>query len=333
MAKPRPTPFLLSLVVPMYNEEEVIDLFFERVLSTLDRPDFRLEIICIDDGSADATIEKLRDWCARDARIKAIALSRNFGKEAALTAGLHHATGDAVVPIDADLQDPPDVILKMIERWLEGFDMVLAVRADRASDTPLKRLTAEWFYKVIGRLGEVKIPANAGDFRLLDRRVVDALETLGERNRFNKGLFAWLGFKQTTVEYVRPGREAGTSKWKYLRLWNFALEGIFSFSTAPLKVWSYFGFALAAGAMAYAAFLIGHTLIMGVDVPGYASLAVMVLFLSGMNFIGLGVLGEYMGLTFIETKRRPLYLIDEVIVGDRAAAPAPQSAVSESVRV
>ena len=333
MAKPRPTPFLLSLVVPMYNEEEVVDLFFERVFKTLDRSDFRLEIICIDDGSADSTIEKLRDWCARDARIKAITLSRNFGKEAALTAGLHHATGDAVIPIDVDLQDPPEVILDMIEKWRDGFDMVLAVRADRASDTPLKRLTAEWFYKIIGRLGEVKIPANAGDFRLLDRRVVDALETLGERNRFNKGLFAWLGFKQTTVEYVRPGREAGTSKWKYLRLWNFALEGIFSFSTAPLKVWSYFGFALAAAAIAYAVFLIGHTLIMGVDVPGYASLAVMVLFLSGMNFIGLGVLGEYMGLTFIETKRRPLYLIDEVITGEKAAKIDAETAVAKALKL
>jgi len=305
--------FRLSLVAPMYNEGEVCDLFFERTLPILEAitPDF--EIICVDDGSKDDTVPRLHAAHRRDKRIKVIAFSRNFGKEVALTAGIERATGDAVIPIDADLQDPPELIADLVEKWREGYDSVLAVRTDRSSDGYLKRTTANLFYRVIGRMSDVPIPANAGDFRLLDRVVVEALRAMPERNRFMKGLYAWAGFRTATVGYVRPARVAGTTKLRFWKLWNLALEGILSFSTLPLRMWSYVGLAVAAMAGVYGIVIVVRTLIHGVDVPGYASLLAAILFLSGINMIGLGILGEYVGRIFLEVKRRPLYLIGSTL--------------------
>jgi glycosyltransferase involved in cell wall biosynthesis len=299
----------LSLVVPFYNEEASCPAFFARVLPVVERVTADYEIVCVDDGSMDRTCQLLAAEHLKNRRIKLLSLSRNFGKEQALTAGLDHALGRAVIPLDADLQDPPEVIAELVARWREGFDVVLAVRADRCSDTWMKRFTAHLFYRLIGRLADCPIPPNAGDFRLLDRRVVDALKLLPERTRFMKGLFAWLGFRQTQVEYTRAARVAGDSKWRYWRLWNLALEGLFSFSTLPLRIWTYAGLLVALVALAFAAFIVGRTLISGVDVPGYASIVALLSFFSGVNMIGLGILGEYLGRVFTEVKRRPNYLI------------------------
>lgn len=304
------SPFRLSIVTPMYNEAEVLDRFFARVRPIAAAQTDDYEIVCVDDGSRDTTRALLARFHAEDQRIKIIGLTRNFGKEAALAAGLDNATGDAVVPIDADLQDPPELIPELVARWRDGYDMVLAVREDRSTDTAVKRMTAGMFYRVVHRLSETPIPANVGDYRLMDRRVVEALRQLPERTRFAKGLFGWLGFRQATVRYTRPERAAGASKWRYWRLWNYALDGIFSFSTLPLRVWTYLGVAIALGAGAYIAVTIVRTLLFGVDVPGYASLLVVVLFFSGLNMIGLGMLGEYIGRVFVEVKQRPLYLVD-----------------------
>lgn len=301
--------FSLSIVVPMHNEEEVCLTFFARMLPILRGLTADFEIICVNDGSRDRTLEILKAAQSEDPRIKVIDLSRNFGKELALTAGLDHAQGDAVIPIDADLQDPPELIPDLVAKWQEGYDMVVAVRSDRSSDSRGKRWSAEAFYQLIGRLGEVPMPANAGDFRLLDRRVVVALRRLPERTRFMKGLFAWLGFRQAVISYTRAPRAAGQTKWKYWKLWNFALEGIFSFTTLPLRMWSYLGLATALFSMIYMIYIVLRTVLFGVDVPGYASLIVIILFFSGLNMIGLGIFGEYLGRVFVEVKQRPLYLV------------------------
>lgn len=286
---------------------------FDRLMPILEEltPDF--EIVCVNDGSKDGTLEWLRLANQRDQRIKIVDLTRNFGKEVALSAGLDHTTGDAVVPIDADLQDPPELIPTMVERWREGYDMVLAVRSDRSTDSPLKRMTAELFYKLMGWIAIISVPSNTGDFRLMDRRVITALKRLPERTRFMKGLFAWLGFRQAEVHYTRPERVAGSSKWNFWRLWNFALEGIFSFTTLPLRIWTYIGISVSVFAAIYLLYTVIKTLIFGVDVPGYASLLSVLLFFNGINMIGLGILGEYIGRVFIEVKQRPLYLVRECI--------------------
>jgi polyisoprenyl-phosphate glycosyltransferase len=309
----RPQKVDLSVVVPMYNEEQVVDAFFCQITPVLQDLHLSWEIVCVNDGSRDRTLQRLREYAAREPRIVIVDLSRNFGKEAALTAGLDHARGDAIVPIDADLQDPPQLIPQLVVKWREGNDMVVAVRCDRSSDTFVKRGSANLFYRVIARISEVPIPANAGDFRLMDRRVVEALRQMPERTRFMKGMFAWLGFRQATVTYIRAPRMAGSAKWRLWRLWNFALDGIFSFTTLPLRVWTYFGLAIASTALAYMLFIIIRTLIHGVVVPGHASTVVMLLFFSGMNMIGLGILGEYIGRVFVEVKRRPLYLVRETV--------------------
>ena len=308
-----PSTPLLSIVVPAYNEMEVLPAFFQRMEKVLEAVTDRYEIICVDDGSSDGTLALLHLAHQKDPRIKYIQLSRNFGKEVALTAGLHAASGAAVIPIDADLQDPPELIADMVEKWREGAKMVIAVRADRTSDSAMKRFTANAFYKIIRGIGEVAIPDNAGDFRLMDRAVIDALRGLPERTRFNKGLFAWLGFTQAVITYQRPARAAGTSKWRYWRLWNFALEGIFSFSTLPLRIWTYLGALAAVGSIGYAVYIVLRTLVYGIDVPGYASLATIQLFFSGLIMIGMGIIGEYLGRVFIEVKRRPLYLIENQV--------------------
>lgn len=295
----------------MHNEEDSLSAFFTRLLPALDVTGESCEIICVNDGSRDGTLERLREFQKSEARLRIVDLSRNFGKEAALTCGIDHALGDAVIPIDADLQDPPELIAEMVRIWRQGFDVVLAQRVDRSADNMLKRKTAEWFYRLHNAISEPPIPANVGDFRLMDRRVVDALKLLPERRRFMKGLFAWVGFRQATIPYAREARTAGESKFSGWRLWNFALEGITSFSTAPLRVWTYLGLAIAMLAFIFGLFVVGRTLMLGRDLPGYASLITVVLFLGGVQLIGLGVLGEYIGRLYGEAKGRPIYIVRE----------------------
>ncbi|MEM8660785.1 MAG: glycosyltransferase family 2 protein [Pseudomonadota bacterium] len=302
----------LSIVTPFYNEEASSQRFFQEVFAATDHLETTLELICVDDGSQDNTLQKLLSAAREEPRIKVLALSRNFGKESALTAGIEAATGDVVVIIDADLQDPPELIGEMLEKWREGHDVVYGVRQSRGEDSWMKRITAGGFYTIFNSLTSVPVPANTGDFRLLDRRVADRLREMPERTRFAKGMFAWLGFKSTAVYYDRPKREQGQTSWSYWKLWNFALDGVTSFSTVPLRVWTYIGLAVSVLSFAYASFLVLRTLIMGVDLPGYASLMVVILFLGGIQLISLGVLGEYIGRVFIEVKQRPIYLVDRV---------------------
>ncbi|MCB8839381.1 glycosyltransferase family 2 protein [Aurantimonas sp. VKM B-3413] len=303
-----PAP-LLSLVIPMRNEAECIAGLCDRleaIIADLDEP---CEVICVNDGSTDATLTLLLERQKTMSCLRIIDLSRNFGKEAALTAGLEAARGACVVPLDADLQDPPELVGAMLEKWREGFEVVNAARSERRTDTAMKRLTAALFYYVTNKITDIEIPKNVGDFRLMDRKVVDAICALPERTRFNKGLFAWVGFRQTTLTYVRPPRAAGETKWKYWRLWNFALDGITSFSSIPLRIWSYVGAAAASLSMIYAVAVVLRTLIFGIDVPGYASLIVTVMFFNGLTMLSLGAIGEYLSRIFIETKQRPIYIV------------------------
>ena len=301
----------ISIIVPCYNEEQGLEILFERLLRILDRLSLAYEVICVDDGSRDQTLEYLIDYHNRYPEIKVISLSRNFGKDIALTAGLENAQGKAIIPIDADLQDPPELIEQLVAKWREGYDVVSGKRRSRQGESWVKKTTANAFYRIISRISSVPIPRDTGDFRLLDRRVVEAIKTMPERTRFMKGLFAWVGFKQTYVLYDRPNRIQGTTKWNYWKLWNFALDGITSFSLVPLKVWSYLGVVLSLLAFTYGSFLIIRTIILGIDVPGYASLMVTILFIGGVQLITLGILGEYLGRIYEETKQRPLYLIRE----------------------
>lgn len=293
----------------MHNEEDALAPFFARLLPALESLGETFEIVCVNDGSRDATLERLLAMRQGEPRIQVLDLSRNFGKEAALTCGIDYARGDAVIPIDADLQDPPELIVDMVRWWRQGFDVVLAQRLDRSADNILKRKTAEWFYRLHNAISEPSIPPNVGDFRLMDRKVVEALKLLPERRRFMKGLFAWVGFRQATIPYARESRQAGTSKFSGWALWNLALEGITSFSTAPLRIWTYLGLAIALVAFAFGAFIIGRVIFLGRDLPGYASLITVVLFLGGVQLIGMGILGEYLGRIYSEAKGRPIYIV------------------------
>lgn len=304
-------PIVLSVVCPMHNEEESLSLFIDRMLPVLKALSDDFEIICVNDGSTDDTLNNLLALSKNETRIRVIDLSRNFGKEAALTCGIDHALGDAVIPIDADLQDPPELIVEMVKLWRQGFDVVLAQRTDRLADSYLKRKSAEWFYRLHNAISEPEIAANVGDFRLMDRKVVEALKKLPERRRFMKGLFAWVGFRQAVIPYAREPRQAGESKFSGWRLWNFALEGITSFSTAPLRIWFYIGLVVASIAFCYGAFIVGKVIVFGRDTPGYASIITIVLFIGGMQLIGLGVLGEYLGRIYSESKERPIYIVRE----------------------
>lgn len=318
-----PPACTLSVVVPVYNEEAVLPAFHRRLAAVLAGIPGGGEVIYVDDGGTDRTPEILRELHVLDAIVGVARLSRNFGKEQAMSAGLRLARGAAVVVIDADLQDAPELIPAMVEAWRQGADVVNMRRRSRNGETWIKKATAHAFYRVINRLSEVPIPEDVGDFRLLSRRAVDALNLLPERTRFMKGLFAWIGFRQVTLDYDRDARAAGKSKWRYGRLWNFALDGITAFSVAPLKAATYFGLASAAGAFGYALYFLAKTVIAGDPVPGFPTLIVTVLFLGGLQLMAIGVLGEYLARLFIESKRRPLYLLEGYQPPTQSAAEAP----------
>jgi len=310
----------VSIVVPFFDEEATVEAFGRELGAALAAiPDCGFEIVCVDDGSRDATRERLQALAARDPRYVVVALSRNFGKEAALTAGIDHATGDAVVPMDADLQDPPELLPQLIAEWRAGAEVVLAHRSDRSAESFLKRGVAGLFYKVYNRLSDLPLPENVGDFRLMDRAAVDALRQLPERQRFMKGLFAWVGFRTRSIEYKRRARAGGRSRFTGLRLWNFALDGITSFSTLPLRIWSYIGLLGALVSFSYGAYILLRTLVLGVDVPGYASLLAATLFVGSVQLLSIGILGEYIGRIYMETKQRPKYIVRSVTRGARSS--------------
>lgn len=303
---------LVSLVVPFHNEASGAKAFFERVAAVISSlPEYRFEIIAINDGSRDATLQELLAAHKIYGNVHVVDFSRNFGKEAALTAGLDRASGDAVIPIDSDLQHPPELITEMLAKWRDGAEVVLARRNDRLTDGKLQKLSANFFYRIHNRISDIDIPPDVGDFRLMDKAVVTSLRQLPENRRFMKGLFAWVGFRTVTVHYDVAPRTQGMSSFNLWKLWNFALEGITSFSTAPLRIWTYVGAFASFLALLYAFIIIVKTLVSGVDMPGYASLMVAVLFFGGIQLIGIGVLGEYIGRIYSEVKRRPVYIVRE----------------------
>jgi len=302
-------PELLSVVVPAYNESLVLGEFHQRMTTVMRATGMDYEIIYVDDGSTDNTAAVLNYLRSDDEAVAVIELSRNFGKEVALSAGLDHASGDAVIIIDADLQDPPELIDEFLREWRNGYDIVYGRRAEREGESWLKITTAKWFYRVINRLSDVEIPRDAGDFRLISRRALDALLSLRESHRYMKGLYAWVGFPQKEILYSRQARVAGASKWNYWRLWNFALEGITSFSDVPLKMSTYLGIATSSAAFLYGFYFLLRTMILGNPVPGYPSLILVVLFLGGVQLICLGIIGEYLARTYNESKSRALYFV------------------------
>lgn len=322
-----PKPADLSIIIPFYNEAANVCALFGRLLPVLQKQDLVWEVVCVNDGSRDDTLGRLLDVARSEPTVKVLDLSRNFGKEAALSAGLAYASGRAVVPMDGDLQHPPELIPDLLAKWREGFDMVLAIRETREHQDWFGRLTARAFYWLFRRLSEVPLPPEAGDFRLLDRRVVDVLNRMPERNRFMKGIFAWVGFRQAAVPFVVGTRTGGGTKWSRLRLWRFALAGLTAFSNFPLRVWGLIGAGISTLAFLYIVFRILRTLIFGIDVPGYETLLGAVLFMGGMQLLTLGILGDYLGRVFDEVKGRPLYIVREAYgfaaKRGRADQPAP----------
>lgn len=320
----------LTVVVPAYNEGEGLRAFHARTRAALDAIDgIEADILFVDDGSRDDTWAVMQSLVAADPQVGALKLARNFGKELALTAGLDAVDADAAVVIDADLQDPPELIAEFVARWREGFDVVYGTRLERDGESWLKRLTAAGFYRLMEQVSSTPVPRDTGDFRLLSRRALDALHGVRERHRFMKGLFAWVGFRQSAIGYHRDPRHAGTSKFNYWKLWNFAIEGITSFSTLPLRVATYAGGVAALAAFAYGMFIIAKTLLWGDEVAGYPSLMTVILFLGGLQLMALGVIGEYLGRLYMEAKQRPLYLIDTAlkpaarVQSSAAAMPSP----------
>ena len=301
----------VTLIVPVYNEEHSIAPFLDQLTGVLGaiKPLALLDILFVNDGSRDATERLILAAAAERADISLINLSRNFGKEAALFAGLNHASGDAVIPLDVDLQDPPEVITEMIRRWIAGAKVVNARRARRDGDSRFKAMSARAFYRVFNSMADQPIPQNVGDFRLLDRAVVDAICQLGERSRFNKSLFSWVGFEAEEITFDRPARAAGETSWSYWKLWKLALDGIFASSTVPLRIWTYVGILMALISLVYSAFVLGRTLIFGADVPGYASTVILILIFGGLNMFALGIIGEYVGRIYTEVRQRPLYIV------------------------
>ena len=310
----------LSIIVPCYNESEVVEKFFSAMVGNngiLNNLGLNCELVFINDGSKDNTLELLKAQKEiysnkSNLDIKIVNLSRNFGKEAAMSAGFSVASGEAIVPMDADLQHPASLIPKFVELWRQGYDVVLAKRANRQDESALKRFCSSIFYKLNNKISEIEIPQNVGDFRLFTKKVLNAINSLPENQRFMKGIFAWVGFRSITIEYEEQERIAGSSKFNGWKLWNFALQGITGFGTLPVRIWTYIGFIVSFLAFIYASFLIFRTLIMGIDLPGYASLVVIILFLGGLQLIGVGILGEYVGRIYMESKRRPPFIIDEI---------------------
>jgi glycosyltransferase involved in cell wall biosynthesis len=303
---------LVSVIVPAYNEEEVLTEFYSRLKSVLTGLEYKSEIVFVNDGSTDNTLKLLLDLQEKDSAVCVVDLSRNFGKEIALTAGIDHAKGDAVIPIDADLQDPPEIIPDMIEKWEEGFDVVYATRKEREGETWIKKATASAFYRLMGNIGDkVSIPRNTGDFRLMNRQATDAFCVMRERHRFLKGMFAVVGFRQTALHYNRDPRFAGTTKWNYPKLINLSIEGITSFTTAPLRIATMMGIVIALLAFTYAAWIVYKTVVYGDPVAGYPSLMTAVLFIGGVQLLSIGIIGEYLGRIFNETKNRPLYFVQQ----------------------
>lgn len=301
----------LSIVTPFYNESEVVSLYFEKLAAVLEPWD-DIEWVAVNDGSTDDTLELLKAQVDKRSGVKAVELSRNFGKEAALTAGLSEATGDAIIIIDADLQDPPEIIPEMIKQWQDGYDVVAGRRVDRSTDSWVKRKTAQNFYRIFNHFSDDPIPEDVGDFRLIDRKVLDVLNLMPEKNRFMKGLLSWPGFRVAFVDFERDERVAGETKWNYSKLFLLACDGIFAFSVAPLRISFFLGFLASTFGLIYAVYLISKTIIQGVDLPGYASLMVVVLTFSGLILICLGVIGEYLGRVYKEVKARPVFVIKDV---------------------
>lgn len=319
---------LLSVIIPVYNEEAVLHECHQRLSKILSTMDLDYELIFINDGSYDKTFYIIEDLQSKDPHISVVDLSRNFGKEIALSAGLDVADGMAVIVIDADLQDPPELIPILLSEWRKGFDVVYAQRMERKGESYLKRFSAYAFYRLMRRLGRVSIPADTGDFRLLSRRAVLALRHFREHHRFMKGLFSWIGFSQKAISYKREPRFAGKTKWNYWQLWNFALEGITSFTTIPLRLATYLGLVTASGAFLYGFIIFIRTLLYGNPVPGYPSLVVIILFLGGMQLMALGIIGEYLGRVFNETKQRPLYFVNSYKPGTIVQAHIDQKYIT-----
>jgi glycosyltransferase involved in cell wall biosynthesis len=304
----------IIIISPFYNEESNVELFFKTLEETISHLNdkYYFELIAINDGSKDNTVTKLLNLSSTRIKIKVIDLSRNFGKEAALTAGIDQAEGDAVIPIDSDLQHPPELIHRLIDKWEEGYDVVLAKRKKRNTDSLIYRKLSHLFYSFIDRASDIKIPKDVGDFRLMDQRVINSVKSLSESRRFMKGIFAWVGFKTTTISYEVQPRHAGKSSFNLWKSWNFALEGITSFSTAPLRIWTYVGTIVSSASFFYALYIIIKTIFFGVETPGFSSIMTAILFFGGLNLVGIGIIGEYVGRTYIESKRRPSYIIREV---------------------
>ena len=316
----------LTVIVPVLNEERNIPLLVERLVAELDALNATWTVLFVDDGSTDGTLAALRDLNSRDPRFTAVSFSRNFGKEIAIAAGLKHASGRAAIIMDADLQHPPEVVAEFVRLWREGYQVVYAQRRTRDTDGPVRRALSRIFYRFYNGLVRTELPEGAGDFRLLDRRAIDAMNTFGERSRFNKGLFSWIGFKAIGVPYDVADRAHGTTKWSLTKLVNFAIDGLTSFSTLPLRVWSILGLIISVTAFAYAVVIFIETQIYGIKTPGFPTIIIAVMFLSGVQLISLGVLGEYLGRVYEEVKARPLYLISQTIgLGEAVTGTASRS--------
>ena len=328
---------VLSIVAPAYNEERNIVPFLAAIVPVLEAIGETFEIVFVDDGSRDATLGLLAAAAATDPRIKVVGLARNFGKDVALTAGLSHAAGQAVIPIDCDLQHPVELIPQFVARWREGYDMVLGVRNNRDEEGWLRRSASRAYYRVLRRVTSVEIPPNAGDFRLIDRKIVDVIDQMPERHRFMKGIFAWPGFKVSSIEFQANTRTNATrSTWSFFRLWRFALDGLFSFSTAPLKVWTYVGVLCAIASFIYLGITVVQKVAYGIDVPGYASLLILLLFFNGLSLISNGIQGEYIARIFEEVKGRPLYVVrqklgfEQPVAADLSTGRPPSTAAERA---
>lgn len=303
---------MVSIIIPVKDESEGVNYLFDRLNVVLEKLPVNYELVFVNDGSTDNTLDLLLEKQQQIPQIKIVDLSRNFGKESALYAGFANCNGDAAISIDADLQDPPELILDMVKYWQEGYEVVTAVRENRDSDTKTKRKSAGLFYKLMNSISDTKLTPNAGDYRLLNRAAINAFLELKEKVRFNKGLLSWIGFKEKTLYHAREERAAGQTKWNYWKLFKFSIDGITSFSKTPLEIWSYLGVLIALSGFVYGSWFILKTILFGADLPGYPSLITFILFFSGLQMIGIGMLGSYIGRIFIETKQRPLYIVRKV---------------------